>query len=79
MVDSDMSEMEVKMEIDFHAIIHTVIGGVFDCSVTPNDLMDQYPSSTDFLSASTLIAFKLWISTYYGKSLYFINHLFIIV
>jgi len=72
-VDSDMSEMDVKMEEDFHAIIHTLMGGIFDCSVTPNDLMDQYPSSVDFLATATSHAYDLWMGTYSGKSYHLIN------
>lgn len=66
---TSLANLQVAAEVDFHSLIHTLMGGVFSCPYTPNELMDKHVNSSDFLSEVVSQSYNLWMSTYSDETM----------
>jgi hypothetical protein len=66
---TSLANLRLAAEVDFHSLIHTLMGGVFSCPYTPNDYMDEFTNSSDFLSDVVSQSYNLWMSTYSDEAM----------
>jgi hypothetical protein len=68
-VATTLTELQTAVGDDYHAIIHEIMGGVFNCPYTPNELIEKYPEAEELLETLTVSGVNFWNSGYESGSL----------